>query len=78
MQTMRRFWPLVVAVLTGCAPPMGSERGECYPNGTCDQGLTCRSERCVRFGADGSATDTPTSSDAVVPGDVANDSPTMA
>lgn len=27
---------------------MGGERGECYPNGTCNAGLTCYSSICVR------------------------------
>jgi hypothetical protein len=29
-------------------PAAGSERGACYGNGTCDEGLLCLSELCVR------------------------------
>jgi hypothetical protein len=32
----------------GSAPAPGTERGACYGNGTCDDGLTCLSDRCVR------------------------------
>ena len=39
-------------------PAMGSERGPCYPNGTCDKGLTCASKLCVRLG-DGGMADGP-------------------
>jgi len=28
---------------------MGIERGECYPNNTCNEGLTCASGLCVRL-----------------------------
>ena len=52
-----------------CAPATGSERGACYPNGTCDQGLRCLSDRCVRSGSDGGVDDVaPT--DAPSAGDV--------
>src|SRR5260221_13014806 len=33
---------------------VGEETGNCYANGTCNQGLSCFSNRCVRFEADGS------------------------
>jgi hypothetical protein len=44
---------LVVLLLAACdkAPasgPQGKERGDCYGNGTCDVGLTCLSNLCVR------------------------------
>ena len=39
-------------------PAMGSERGPCYPNGTCNKGLTCASKLCVRLG-DGGTPDGP-------------------
>jgi hypothetical protein len=29
-------------------PGQGEEGGACYPNGTCDQGLLCLSQLCVR------------------------------
>lgn len=46
---------LLGAGLTGCkgkgkaesAAAAGKERGPCYGNGTCDQGLTCLSQLCV-------------------------------
>jgi hypothetical protein len=43
----------LVATLAACSssssgPAQGSERGECYPNGTCNTGLACRSGICVR------------------------------
>jgi len=56
----------VTAVLTtfGCsssddkeeqpAPTMGTEGAACYPNGTCDAGLSCLSALCVAAGAGGS------------------------
>ena len=38
---------------SGAAP--GSERGACFPNATCDQGLTCLSNFCVRVDVDGAS-----------------------
>jgi len=46
----------------GC--PVGSETCPCYPNDTCNTGLTCASHLCVNLGAGGSA-------DAGMPADVA-------
>lgn len=37
----------------GAAPRVGSERAHCYPNDTCDEGLTCLSTFCVRVTTDG-------------------------
>ncbi len=43
----------VVLLATGCGketapgPAAGAERGPCYGNGTCDEGLTCLSDLCV-------------------------------
>lgn len=34
---------------------VGAERGRCYPNGTCDSGLVCASNRCVRAPGTGGA-----------------------
>jgi hypothetical protein len=51
--------------------PQGKERGACYPNGTCDTGLTCFSDRCVRYGDDGAAPPpdaTPTGTGGAVAG----------
>jgi len=50
----RAAWLLSLLLLAGCgrSHPIsgtGSERQPCYPNGTCDQGLTCFSNRCVRY-----------------------------
>jgi hypothetical protein len=41
---------LTIALIAACttSAPQGSERGECYPNATCDQGLACYSSVCVR------------------------------
>jgi len=33
----------------GGAPGPGEERGNCYPNGTCNDGLVCLSDLCVRL-----------------------------
>ncbi len=40
---------VLLALLPGCDPTPGVERGPCYPNGTCNAGLTCASQLCVRF-----------------------------
>lgn len=42
----------VAALLPGCvldpfAPSEGEERGPCYGNNTCDDGLICRSDLCI-------------------------------
>ncbi|MBI5528041.1 MAG: choice-of-anchor D domain-containing protein [Deltaproteobacteria bacterium] len=50
-----------VALAIGCGvtakEPAGEERGDCLPDGTCNEGLTCASGVCVRLddagGADG-------------------------
>jgi hypothetical protein len=44
---------LFTIAFAGCkgSPPQGSERGQCYGNGTCNAGLTCLSEVCVAAGA---------------------------
>jgi hypothetical protein len=41
--------------------PQGSERQQCYPNGTCNAGLTCLSDVCVNTGtgADAAPADAP-------------------
>ena len=42
---------LALALAAGCKdkqPPVGTERGACYGNGTCDQGLVCLSDLCVQ------------------------------
>ncbi len=33
---------------SSAVPVAGSERGACYGNGTCDEGLICLSDLCVR------------------------------
>jgi hypothetical protein len=42
---------LVASALAGCKGssgyPRGTEKGRCYPNGTCNAGLTCLSDTCV-------------------------------
>ena len=39
-----------VACSSGDKYPQGAERGPCYPNNTCNAGLTCYSDRCVNAG----------------------------
>ena len=60
----------IVAFLGACSSPQGDERQSCFPNGTCNAGLACLSNVCVRLPADG-GTDAATD----VPGDVAIDVP---
>jgi alpha-tubulin suppressor-like RCC1 family protein len=59
VKSLYRAFGILAAGLLGCgggaaAPPNGQEKGHCYPNGTCNVGLSCFSDRCVRFGAGGS------------------------
>jgi hypothetical protein len=54
---------LAVAGLSACggggdAPAVGSERGHCYANGSCNAGLSCLSTFCVHFESDGGADST--------------------
>jgi len=45
---------LVLVALAACGKPAnsdGTERGACYGNGTCNAGLACMSNRCVRLPA---------------------------
>ena len=49
---------LALFSLSACAGPApGEERGACLPNGTCNAGLTCLSNRCVRRGSADASTD---------------------
>lgn len=41
-----------VLSIAGCDAAQGGERQACYPNGTCNAGLTCASSVCVALGAD--------------------------
>jgi hypothetical protein len=47
---------IIAVIAVGCGgkhgPATGSERGPCYPNATCDQGLSCLSNFCVRVDSD--------------------------
>ncbi len=58
---MRAFQPTFFALLLATAacgastPESGTERGPCYPNGTCNAGLSCLSDLCVERSADGGA-----------------------
>ena len=36
----------------GHRPAVGEEKGNCFPNGTCNAGLSCFSKLCVRYGGD--------------------------
>jgi hypothetical protein len=38
---------------SGSAIPAGAEGGACYQNGTCNEGLVCRSDLCVEDGSTG-------------------------
>lgn len=38
---------LVCALLCACTSSQGGERQGCYPNGSCNAGLTCLSDLCV-------------------------------
>lgn len=40
-------------------PKMGTERAPCYPNHTCNTGLTCASDLCVRLPASASTASAP-------------------
>ncbi len=45
-----------LALLLGCGGSSGGQGGErqaCYPNGTCNVGLTCASQVCVNLGTGG-------------------------
>jgi hypothetical protein len=59
---------MVVALLAGgCSKPaMGTETGPCYGNGTCNVGLVCQSDVCVR---DDGADLSMSLPDMTVPGD---------
>ena len=56
---------ICAGALLGCggsgeSATFGAEGSDCYPNGTCDQGLSCLSNLCVRVVLDGGAsTDAP-------------------
>src|SRR5262245_11000586 len=44
---------LTLLVSAGCSrKATGSEQGECYSNGTCNAGLSCLSNFCVKPGSD--------------------------
>src|SRR5437764_14797354 len=50
-----RWWLVAALTALACtkssgsdAPAAGKERGACYGNHTCDQGLQCLSDLCVR------------------------------
>ena len=46
---IRRFLLLSLLVAAGCSKrAAGTEGAECYPNATCDAGLICLSNLCVR------------------------------
>lgn len=51
---------VALAVVASCGPsgvPAGEERGPCYPNGTCNAGLTCLSSLCVSTATDAGGLD---------------------
>jgi len=56
MRTSSYFVSILAAsFVAGCGSgdgyPQGTERGLCYPNGTCNAGLTCLSDICVNTGS---------------------------
>jgi len=59
VSNQRRGALTIAAVLTlagacgGGAPAVGTERAHCYPNDTCNPGLTCLSSFCVLVDVDG-------------------------
>lgn len=76
---MQRRWALglglLLAVGGACGseeeqplpgPPAGSERGPCYGNGTCNQGLVCLSQLCVRPSGDAGPDDASAEDSGVV------------
>ena len=69
---------LALAIGAACSsgPTQGDEGGSCFPNGTCNTGLTCLSNLCVKTGADaGNDVNVP---DTSTPADAANDVVTEA
>jgi hypothetical protein len=58
---VRRVVSALVASLLGCGGqggvPVGTETGPCYPNGTCNDGLSCLSDLCVRVAIGDGGTD---------------------
>jgi alpha-tubulin suppressor-like RCC1 family protein len=59
----------------GCTPDAGlatgDERGGCYPNGTCNRGLSCFSNLCVRYdGVDAQTDEGATGGEAAAGSDV--------
>ncbi len=67
---------LALGLACSSGPAQGEEGGACYPNGTCNSGLTCLSKLCVSMttdsGVDVASNDAPTESAS----DVAVDAPT--
>jgi hypothetical protein len=62
-----RLTSVVVLAIGACAifgacgggssgPKAGDERGACYGNGSCNAGLTCASNVCVRIAGNGGTT----------------------
>ncbi len=52
MREMTRALFLLIALTCGCRSErasQGSERGDCFPNATCNDGLTCLSNVCVQL-----------------------------
>lgn len=63
---MRGMWALALIGLMACGtedeeplpgPQPGTERGPCYGNGTCNEGLLCLSQVCVRPAVDAGVDD---------------------
>jgi hypothetical protein len=80
MRTRFRIATLVVAVLVAACsddsstePHSGSENGKCYGNGTCNQGLVCASNVCVRLPDLGISDLPPVDLKVDVPSDLARD-----
>lgn len=60
MRSFKGLWvALALLAMAGCGgAERGTERGVCFPNGTCNAGLTCLSNVCVAAGGDSSAVET--------------------
>jgi hypothetical protein len=59
MRTPRcSFLAICLLGFVGCGSSKGATQGaegtDCYPNGSCNQGLSCFSNKCVRYDAGGS------------------------
>jgi hypothetical protein len=50
---VRSLVVVAITITVASCNSQGAEGQSCYPNGTCNAGLTCASDLCVNVGADG-------------------------